>query len=246
VGSPAGSLQLLRFDLPEAGVRRLRIIFSKGEEVRYISHLDTMRTWERIFRRAGVGLAYSQGFAPHPRLVFAAPLAVGVTSTAEILDVYMEEVADLASLRQRVAAALPPGIGILDAEELAPRGPAVMAQVERAEYLLELTTQLTLEQAQQLVASALAAASIPYQRTRSGATRLSDLRPVLDALAIERWEEEAKTLRMCLRLDREGEAARPDEVLGALSPAWRALRTHRTCIMLKEGAAAEARLHVAA
>ncbi|MGH2468589.1 MAG: TIGR03936 family radical SAM-associated protein, partial [Chloroflexota bacterium] len=90
-------------------MRRLRVIFSKGEEVRYISHLDTMRTWERIFRRAGVGLAYSHGFAPHPRLVFAAPLAVGITSTAEILDVYVEELAGLASLRERVAAALPPG-----------------------------------------------------------------------------------------------------------------------------------------
>ncbi|MGH2520420.1 MAG: TIGR03936 family radical SAM-associated protein, partial [Chloroflexota bacterium] len=209
-------------------------------------HLDTMRTWERIFRRAGVGLAYSHGFAPHPRLVFAAPLAVGITSTAEILDVYVEELAGLASLRERVAAALPPGIGILDVEELAPRGPAVMAQVEFAEYEVELATELTLEQAQRLVAGALSASSIPYQRTRSGATRLGDVRPVLEALAIEEWDEERKKLRLCLRLDREGEAVRPDEVLAALSPAWQAQRIHRVGLILKEGAAADAQLHVAA
>ena len=54
-----------------AQVHRMRIRFSVGETIKYISHLDLLRAWERILRRAGVPLAYSKGFNPHPRIVIA-------------------------------------------------------------------------------------------------------------------------------------------------------------------------------
>ena len=56
--------------------------------LKFISHLDLIRVWQRVFRRAGVALAYSEGFNPHPRLSLAAPLALGVTGEAELMDVY--------------------------------------------------------------------------------------------------------------------------------------------------------------
>ncbi len=68
---------------------RLRVRFSRGEEIKFISHLDIMRLWERAFRRAQIALAYSEGFSPHPRISLAAPLAVGVTSQAELMDVFL-------------------------------------------------------------------------------------------------------------------------------------------------------------
>ena len=60
---------------------RLRIKFSRGEQLKFLSHLDLMRLWERALRRAGINPAYSEGFSPHPRISLAAPLAVGVTKT---------------------------------------------------------------------------------------------------------------------------------------------------------------------
>ena len=66
---------------------RLRVRFGRGPEVKFISHLDVMRFWERAFRRARIPLAYSEGFSPHPRISLAAPLPVGVTSEAELMDV---------------------------------------------------------------------------------------------------------------------------------------------------------------
>ncbi|MFH1087432.1 MAG: TIGR03936 family radical SAM-associated protein, partial [Chloroflexota bacterium] len=57
---------------------RLRLKFGRDRSLRFISHLDLMRLWERAFRRAGVPLAYSQGFTPHPSISLAAPLALGV------------------------------------------------------------------------------------------------------------------------------------------------------------------------
>ncbi|MFQ5886684.1 MAG: TIGR03936 family radical SAM-associated protein, partial [Anaerolineae bacterium] len=57
--------------------QRIRITFSKGEEIQYISHLDMMRLWKRTLRRANLPLAYSKGFNPQPKISIAAPLPVG-------------------------------------------------------------------------------------------------------------------------------------------------------------------------
>src|SRR4030042_1136628 len=68
-------------------MQRLRLKFSRGQELKFLSHLDLMRLWERALRRAGLPLAYSEGFTPHPQIALAAPLLVGVTSDAELMDV---------------------------------------------------------------------------------------------------------------------------------------------------------------
>ncbi len=70
-------------------MQRLRIRFTRGEEIKFISHLDIMRLWHRAFNRAGIQLAYSEGFNPHPRMSLAAPLALGVTSEAELMDIVL-------------------------------------------------------------------------------------------------------------------------------------------------------------
>ena len=75
----------------ETPKQRLRLRFSKGEQLKYISHLDLARAWERAFRRAGLPVAHSQGFNPRPRLQIAAALPVGVTGRAEYLDVWLTE-----------------------------------------------------------------------------------------------------------------------------------------------------------
>jgi len=71
----------------DAAPQRLRITFTKGENLRYISHLDLARTWERVLRRAGIPVLYSRGYHPHPKIVFAAALPVGCTGAAEVMDV---------------------------------------------------------------------------------------------------------------------------------------------------------------
>ena len=73
--------------------KNMRIIarFEKGEAVRFVSHLDIQRTFQRAFRRANIPLAYSQGFNPHPQLSFATALSLGYTSEAEWFDVKLAE-----------------------------------------------------------------------------------------------------------------------------------------------------------
>ena len=67
----------------------LRIKFTKTGALQYISHLDLHRTFSRLLVRLGVPIWYSEGFTPHPRLVFATPLSVGAESLCEYVDVYV-------------------------------------------------------------------------------------------------------------------------------------------------------------
>ena len=89
---------------------KLRLIFSKEGRAVYISHLDLMRTFQRVFMREGLILKHSQGFHPHPIISFALPLSVGQSSACEILDFEVTDDLDGAGLARRLNAGLPEGI----------------------------------------------------------------------------------------------------------------------------------------
>lgn len=92
---------------------KLRIKFEKADPVKYISHLDMMRTFERAFRRAKLPLAYSEGFTPHPRLTFSPALSVGVTSSSEYMDAEFYEDIPAQEVLNRLNSSLPKGLKIL-------------------------------------------------------------------------------------------------------------------------------------
>ncbi len=90
---------------------KIRLRFEKTGRAVWISHLDLMRTLQRGFSRAGIALAYSEGFNPHPLMSIALPLSVGMESVCEILDVKVEGDLNI----QQLNSCLPEGIRILEA-----------------------------------------------------------------------------------------------------------------------------------
>src|SRR6185295_346248 len=98
--------------------QRVRAWFRKGERVRFISHLDVLRSWERAIRRAELPLSYSQGFTPHPKLAFASPLPLGFTSEAEVMDVTLDERVPLPEFSKRLAEQTTEDLAILRVEEV--------------------------------------------------------------------------------------------------------------------------------
>ncbi len=91
--------------------KKLRIRFSKTGRAKYISHLDLMHTFQRAFVRAGIALRHSEGFNPHPLISIILPLSVGQESVCEYMDIEVEnDDEDIASLPERLNAALPEGI----------------------------------------------------------------------------------------------------------------------------------------
>ena len=105
-------------------MQRLRITFSRSEELKYITHLDLMRLWQRVLRRANIPLVYSQGFSPHPRISLGAPLAIGVTSSSELMDIFLERRLSPHFFIKSVKEQLPGGIDILEVEEVGEIGRA--------------------------------------------------------------------------------------------------------------------------
>lgn len=120
---------------------RLVVRYTKGERVKYISHLDFMRLVQRALRRADIPVAYSQGFNPHPRLSFASALAVGTTSEGEYLDIFLEREMEPRILCQKMNEKLPEGIRFIESVRVDEKSPSLMSVIERAGYLINLPRQ---------------------------------------------------------------------------------------------------------
>ena len=117
---------------------KARIKFRKIGPIKFIGHLDLMRTFQKIFRRSNLPIAYSEGFNPHQIFSIAAPLALGVTSDGEYLDAKFTEHIDINSIKEALNKSCPKGITILDVVELSDREPAAMASVAFAKYRISL------------------------------------------------------------------------------------------------------------
>jgi radical SAM-linked protein len=210
-------------------MQRLRVRFCRGEEVRYISHLDLMRLWERALRRAGISLAYSEGFSPHPRISLAAPLPIGVTSEAEFMDVFLARWVSPHSFIRGVTQQLPRGIDIKEVWVIGQRVKSLQSQVRYAEYRVEVESDKMPEEIRALLRSFLSAEHLPWQHSRDTGVRRYDLRALVDDLWLADWQRHQFALGMRLRCDHTG-AGRPEQVAAALVLHPRSI--HRTKLIL--------------
>jgi radical SAM-linked protein len=124
----------------DASEAKMRIIarFEKGEEARFLSHLDVQRMFQRAFRRAGIPVAYSEGYNPHPLISFATALALGYTSESEWLDTKLERDMQAGEFTQKINSELPPGFRILKAFPAAENVPSLTTLMHAAEYQIRL------------------------------------------------------------------------------------------------------------
>jgi len=114
---------------------KVRLSFFKKDYAKFVSHLDLMKMFQRVFRIAGVDVTFSQGFNPHPKMSIAYPLPVGVTSGEEYLDLQVDSAPDYVDLVNKINSAMPKDIKITKAWE--PRDN--MNEICLAEYTTILT-----------------------------------------------------------------------------------------------------------
>ena len=129
--------------MAEVYALRVRIKFSKFDTMRFIGHLDVMRYFQRLFRRTGLPIKYTEGYHPHQILSFAQPLGLGLTSDGEYLDTEFTEELPLDHILEKMREALSHGFDIISAEKLADREVnkklvTSMSLISRAVYLLIL------------------------------------------------------------------------------------------------------------
>src|SRR5918997_5067410 len=128
---------------PEGGqapvVQRIRIRYAKRGPLRFTSHRDFARAFERALRRAGVPIAFSQGFTPHPKISYASAAPTGVASEAEYLEIGLRERVDVDLLARALDAALSPGLDVLDAVEAPLAGGGSLAdRIDAGSWTIEL------------------------------------------------------------------------------------------------------------
>ncbi|MFC2052457.1 TIGR03936 family radical SAM-associated protein [Chloroflexota bacterium] len=213
-------------------MQRLRVRFSRREEIKFISHLDIMRLWERALHRAEIPLAYSEGFRPHPRLSLAAPLAVGVTSEAELMDIFFAEWVSPHWFTAAASQQLPPDIKILGVYQVAPTMPSLQSQVRYAEYNVEVETDKRLDDIEASVSSLLSAEHLSWHHQRDTGRRSYDLRALVDDLWLVNWHHPYCTIGMRLRCDNSG-SGRPEQVVSALGFTHYPQSIHRAKLILE-------------
>ena len=201
---------------------RLRITFAKTREMRYTSHLDLYRTWERTLRRAKLPLAYSQGYNPHPKINLASALPLGFTSQNEVMDVWLDEDLPSKQVEQALQAAAPPGLVIQQVEPVDERLPTLQTVLEASDY--SITFLEPVERLDERVKALLAAEELP--RERRG--KPYDLRPLILELRCMPDDEQGNQRLFARLRAQEGATGRPEEVIDAIGALVEATRVHRT------------------
>ena len=214
-------------------IQRLRVKFGRGEEVKFISHLDIMRFWERALRRARIPLSYSQGFSPHPHISIAAPLAVGVTSEAELMDVWLKYWMPPQSFMVRVKNHLPRGFEIFDVWEVGLNMPSLQSSVTFAEYYVDVESEEKVHDIQNSLRSLLQVRELPWHHLRGDKEHFYDLRALIDNVWLIESQQPVNhfVLGMKLRCDNRG-SGRPDQVIAALGLSKHPNSIHRTKLLI--------------
>jgi radical SAM-linked protein len=208
---------------------KVRVAYTKTGKVRWTSHRDLARMFERAFRRIHLPLAYSAGFAPRPRVSFGLALPTGAESEAEYLDVELLDSAsgatvDLTALPAQLTAALPVGVDAVAAAPIDDRAGSLQEAVTSCTWRLEVADTGRDELAAK-VRAALDAPALPIVRTRKGRTATDDVRPGILSLCVLDVVEGGAELEA--ELATQPRAVRPAELLEAIDPDLEVTRVRR-------------------
>jgi radical SAM-linked protein len=194
--------------------------------MRYTSHLDVQRTWERTLRRARLPLSYSQGFNKRAKINLAAALPLGFTSNCEIVEFWLDGDPSVNEIETRLMTAIPPGIEIHAIAEIDLKIPKIPNLVDSVNYLIVLLDPVP--DLDQRIADILDAENLQRERRKKN----YDLRPLIEEIKVVPSNDGTVKLEFQLAA-RNGATGRPEEVLLALGIDPISARVHRTSLNLK-------------
>jgi radical SAM-linked protein len=215
---------LSRGDIPNpsaAPVQKVRLRYAKRGRLRFTSHRDVARAFERALRRAAVPMAYSQGFSPHPKISWIGASPTGAASEAEYLELQVVELVDPAQLAMALDAIMPGGLDVL--EGVTATGGQLAERIEASHWRIEVSG-VSPERLRTAVAALLAADRVEVDRLTKHGMRTIDARPAIVRAEVSSSGDapsatEAPAGR-CGILDvvvrQMTPAVRPDDVMSAL------------------------------
>ena len=206
-------------------VQRWRLVLERGPLDAVSGQREQLAAWERALAESGLPLAGLDATPPRPRFAVAAPLSASIPGEAELVDVWLVERVPAWRVREALGPSMPPAHRLVEAYDVWPGAPALPGQVVASVYRAQARRE-DVEPAALAAAceGLLGAASIERERAKGGGTVRYDLRPFIEALAVEADRPAdgvgapgTVTLHMTLRHDPERGIGRPDEVLAAIA-----------------------------
>jgi radical SAM-linked protein len=195
-------------------VQRLRVRYAKRGRLRFTSHRDFSRAFERALVRSRVPVAYSSGFNPHPRISYAGASPTGAASEAEYLEIGLAETRDPAEVLAALDQALPDGLDVLAVEES--RGGSLADLLEASAWRVTVPG-LTEQAAREAVARFLAAPEVSVERMTKKGLRTFDCRAAVVSLSARSGPEPGEVCAILEMVLRHGTpSVRPDDVLAGL------------------------------
>jgi len=205
---------------PPPVVQRLRIRYAKRDRMRFTSHRDVARALERALRRAEVPMAYSAGFTPHPKISYAGASPTGVASEAEFLEIGLAVRAEPDEVRERLDAALPPGLDVVQVVEAT--GPGFGERLNASRWRVELPEADPTAVADS-VERFLALTSVPVERLTKDGRRTVDARSPVVAASVRPGAASGAEAGHCATIEmvvrHTTPAVRPDDVMTAMRQA---------------------------
>jgi len=173
--------------------QRIRVWFGKIGEMALVSHLDLVRLFDRVVRRAAIPISFTGGFHPGPRISIANALSLGATSSGEIVDFELTKVIDLERFKQQLSAQLPADLPVYQVEEIPLNAPAATRLLEKAEYLLTFNSEgIDCQQWQNWLEAIKQATVMEREKTtKSGKKVTINLREQLYELELKTVDKEA-------------------------------------------------------
>ncbi|WP_419546634.1 TIGR03960 family B12-binding radical SAM protein [Microcystis sp.] len=173
--------------------QRIRVWFGKIGEISLVSHLDLVRLFDRVVRRAAIPISFTGGFHPGPRISIANALSLGATSSGEIVDFELTKVMDLETFKQQLSAQLPADLPVYRVEEIPLNAPAATRLLEKAEYLLTFNSEgIDCQQWQNWIEAIKQATVMEREKTtKSGKKVTINLREQLYELELKTVDKQA-------------------------------------------------------
>ncbi|HOL84740.1 MAG TPA: TIGR03936 family radical SAM-associated protein [Thermoclostridium caenicola] len=197
--------------------RALRFRFSRDERLKYIAHLDVLRLFERAIKRAGLPVAYTQGFNPRQKIVFGLPIAVGLTSSAEYADIEFDEEMTPESFISRINQSLPEGIEVMEAVPVRNMG-RIMSLIASARYEIAFTIPQAMDQdtLSGIVIDFLDQEDITAMKKTKKGMRPVNIRPLIYSLSVRKPDGDGYIMEAFLSAGAENNL-RPDLLMQAFA-----------------------------
>ncbi len=192
---------------------RYALKYEKGENVRWLSHLDIMRTWERALRRSDIPLLYSEGFNPRPKMWFLAPIGVGVTGGAEMMAFDLELPFDPEEIKFRLSECLPEGLSVKDIWRVEQQGtPFGTEIISTFTFKLSIPRHYNEDEVRNAIHHIESQEVVDVRRERDDRVKTVNIRPKIKRLEIMDFKKGSFSLEADL-IQSSDFGVRPSEVI---------------------------------